>query len=126
MHSQLQTLLEQENFQEAKSLMMPLQPPDLADAIEKLPERMQSIAFRLLAKEEAIKVYEHLEPNSKRSLLQQFKHQDVLDIVDRMSPDNRARLFEELPAKVVNRLLQQLSPQERLATALLLGYSSTD
>jgi magnesium transporter len=114
--------LEQENFQEAKSLMMPLQPPDIADAIEKLPEPMQSIAFRLLAKEEAIEVYEHLEPNSQRSLLQQFKHQDVLDIVDRMSPDNRARLFEELPAKVVNRLLQQLSPQERLATALLLGY----
>lgn len=122
LHSQLQTLLEQENFQEAKSLMMPLQPPDIADAIEKLPEPMQSIAFRLLAKEEAIEVYEHLEPNSQRSLLQQFKHQDVLDIVDRMSPDNRARLFEELPAKVVNRLLQQLSPQERLATALLLGY----
>jgi magnesium transporter len=48
--------------------MMPLQPPDIADAIEKLPEPMQSIAFRLLSKNEAIRVYEHLEPNSQRSL----------------------------------------------------------
>ncbi|MGF1541847.1 MAG: magnesium transporter [Pleurocapsa sp.] len=122
MQSQLQTLLEQENFQGVKALLGSVPPPDVADAIEELPEPMQLIAFRLLAKEEAIEVYEHLEPRSQRSLLKQFKHQDVLDIVDRMSPDDRVRLFEELPAKVVNRLLQQLSPQERLSTALLLGY----
>ncbi|MGF1589105.1 MAG: magnesium transporter [Pleurocapsa sp.] len=120
--SQLQVLLEQENFQGVKALLIPVQPPDIADAIEELPEPMQLIAFRLLSKEEAIKVYENLEPNSQRSLLKQFKHQDVLDIVDRMSPDDRVRLLAELPAKVVHRLLQQLSSQEREATSLLLGY----
>ncbi len=122
LRSQLQILLEQENFQGVKVLLTPVQPPDIADAIEELPEPLQLIAFRLLSKEEAIKVYEHLEPNSQRSLLKQFKHQDVLDIVDRMSPDDRVKLLAELPAKVVHRLLQQLSPQEREATSLLLGY----
>ncbi len=120
---QLQVLLEQENFQGAKALLVPVQFADIAEAIERLPEAMQAIAFRLLSKEEAIEVFEYLDPSVQQALIEDFKRQDVQDIVDRMSPDDRARLFDELPAKVVRRLLQQLSPAERDATALLLGYA---
>lgn len=120
--SQLQALLEQENFQRAKALLVPVQPADIAEAIEGLPEVMQVIAFRLLSKNEAIEVYEYLDPSVQQTLIEEFKRQDVLDIVDQMSPDDRARLFDELPAKVVRRLIAQLSPTERQATTLLLGY----
>ena len=120
--SQLQILLEQENLQGAKALLSPVQPVDIAEAIEGLPESMQVIAFRLLPKSEAIEVYEYLDSAVQQSLIQEFKRQEVIDIVDQMSPDDRARLFDELPAKVVRRLLEQLSPGERQATALLLGY----
>ncbi|AFZ31951.1 magnesium transporter [Gloeocapsa sp. PCC 7428] len=119
---QLQALLEQQNFQGAKALLVPVQPVDIAEAIEGLPEAMQAIAFRLLSKDEAIEVYEYLDPVIQQKLIEEFKHQDVLDIVDKMSPDDRARLFDELPAKIVRRLLTQLSPEERQATSLLLGY----
>lgn len=122
MRSQLQALLEQNNLQGAKALLGPVQPADIAEAIEGLPEAMQAIAFRLLSKTEAIEVYEYLSSDVQQALIEEFKRQDVLDIVDQMSPDDRARLFDELPAKVVSRLLGQLSPLERQATALLLGY----
>ncbi|MFQ4146621.1 magnesium transporter [Chlorogloeopsis sp. ULAP02] len=120
--AQLETLLTQENYEGAKALLVPVQPVDIAEVIGNLPEAMQAIAFRLLSKEEAIEVYEYLDSNVQQALLEEFKRQDVLDIVDRMSPDDRARLFDELPAKVVRQLLQQLTPAERDATALLLGY----
>ncbi|AOX03086.1 magnesium transporter [Moorena producens PAL-8-15-08-1] len=120
--SQLQILLEQGNLQGAKQVLVPVQPVDIAEAIEGLPEAMQVIAFRLLSKSEAIEVYENLDSSVQQSLVEKFKHQEVLDIVDKMSPDDRARLFDELPAKVVRRLQSQLSPKERQATALLLGY----
>jgi magnesium transporter len=122
MRSQLQELLEEKNLRDAKALLGPIQPADIADVIEELPEAMQVIAFRLLGKDEAIAVYEYLTPEVQQSLLERFKHQDVLDIVDKMSPDDRARLFEELPAKVVRRLVQQLSSSEWDKTVLLLGY----
>ncbi|MEN9206124.1 MAG: magnesium transporter, partial [Thermostichales cyanobacterium DRC_bins_46] len=120
--TQLRALLEQNNLEGAKALLKPIQAPDIAEAIEDLPEAMQAIAFRLLSKDEAIEVYEHLDTSVQQALIEDFKRQDVLDIVDKMSPDDRARLFEELPAKVVTRLLDQLSPEERQATADLLGY----
>lgn len=124
MRSQLQALLEQENLIGAKALLVPVQPADIAEAIEGLPEPMQAIAFRLLSKSEAIEVYEYLDSTVQQTLIEEFKRQDVLDIVDKMSPDDRVRLFDELPAKVVTRILEQLSPEERRATALLLGYES--
>lgn len=120
--NQLALLLEQGNLQGAKALLVPVQPVDIADAIEGLPESMQVIAFRLLVKEEAIAVYENLDSTVQQSLVEQFKQQEVRDVVQEMSPDDRARLFDELPAKVVRRLLEQLSLEERQATALLLGY----
>ncbi len=120
--NQLALLLKQGNLQGAKALLVPVQPVDIAEAIEGLPESMQVIAFRLLVKEEAIAVYENLDSTVQQSLVEQFKQQEVRDIVDEMSPDDRARLFDELPAKVVRRLLEQLSPEERKTTALLLGY----
>ncbi|ASC69219.1 Magnesium transporter MgtE [Halomicronema hongdechloris C2206] len=122
--SQLQMLLEQSNFQGAKALLVPVQPADIAEAIEGLPEAMQAIAFRLLGKDEAIEVYENLDSSVQQSLVEDFKRQDVLDIVDKMSPDDRARLFDELPAKIVRQLLKHMSPQERQATSLLLGYEA--
>ena len=121
---QLRKLLEQKNFQAAKALLVPIQPADIADAIEELPAVMQAIAFRLLSKDEAIEVYEHLEPTVQESLLEDFKRSDVLDVINCMSPDDRVRLFDELPAKVVRQLFHHLSPEERDATALLLGYAA--
>ncbi|MFY0609601.1 magnesium transporter [Candidatus Atelocyanobacterium thalassae] len=120
--NKLALLLKQGNLQEAKKILVSVQPVDIAEAIGGLSKSIQVIAFRLLSKEEAIAVYEHLESTVQQSLLEQFKQQEVRDIVDRMSPDDRARLFDELPAKIVRRLLEQLSPEERQATALLLGY----
>lgn len=120
--SQLQMLLEAQNLQGAKTLLVPVPPADIAEAIEGLPEPMQALAFRLLAKQEAIEVYEQLDTSVQQLIVEEFKSQEVLEVIDRMSPDDRARLFDELPAKIVWRLLQQLSPSEREATSLLLGY----
>ncbi|MBN8563824.1 MAG: magnesium transporter [Leptolyngbya sp. UWPOB_LEPTO1] len=120
--SQLQPLLEQKDFQAAKALLVPIQPVDIADEIEDLPSVMQAIAFRLLSKDEAIEVYEYLDPAIQEALLEDFKRPDVLEVVDGMSPDDRVRLFDELPAKVVRQLFYHLSAEERDATALLLGY----
>lgn len=120
--SELKILLEEGYLEAAKTVLMPVQPADIAEAIEGLPEAMVAIAFRLLPKDRAIEVYEYLDSMVQQALIEDFKRQDVLDIVDKMSPDDRAKLFDELPAKVVRRLLADLSPQQREATALLLGY----
>jgi len=118
----LQSLLEAGNYDAVRSFLIPMQSADVAEVIDELPETYQAVAFRLLPKDEAIEVYEYLPARVQQSLLAEFRHPEVLEIVERMSPDDRARLFDELPAKVVRQLLLQMSPAERNATALILGY----
>jgi magnesium transporter len=118
----LQLLLEAGNYDGAKVLLLPVQPVDGAEAIGALPTTLQALAFRLLPKDEAIGVYEYLEPSVQQSLLERLRSSEVLELVEEMSPDDRVRLFDELPAKVVRRLLAELSPSERRITAQMLGY----
>ncbi|MEB3259537.1 MAG: magnesium transporter [Cyanobacteriota bacterium] len=120
----LQLLLEAGNYDGAKVLLKPVQPVDGAEAIGSLPTTLQALAFRLLPKDEAIEVYEYLEPAVQQSLLERLRSGEVLELVEEMSPDDRVRLFDELPAKVVRRLLAELSPEERRITAQMLGYGS--
>ncbi|MGP0129196.1 MAG: magnesium transporter [cyanobacterium endosymbiont of Rhopalodia musculus] len=121
---QLQLLLEQKNYEGVKTLLVPVQPVDIAEAIEDLPKTLQIIAFRLLTKSEAIDVYEYLDPIVQQSLIKEFHDQEAIAIVNDMSPDDRAKLFDELPPKLVRRLIAQIAPKEREVTALLLGYQS--
>ncbi len=122
--AQLQMLLEAGDLAGAKAILVPVQPADIAEAVEGLPEAMHALAFRLLSKDEAIEVYEYLDYSIQERLISELRSQEVRDVVDRMSPDDRAKLFDELPAKVVNRLLGELSLTEREATAQLLGYEA--
>jgi magnesium transporter len=121
---QLEGLLAAGNYDGVKLLLEPVQPVDCAEAIGTLPRTLQALAFRLLAKDEAIEVYEYLDPAVQQTLLERLRSGEVLELVEEMSPDDRVRLFDELPAKVVRRLLMELSPAERRITAQLLGYES--
>ncbi len=118
----LEQLLSDGSYDEVKTLLEPVQPVDIAEAIGSLPLILQALAFRLLSKNEAIEVYEYLDPVVQQSLLDRLRSGEVLELVEEMSPDDRVRLFDELPAKVVRRLLSELSPAERRVTAQLLGY----
>ena len=120
--NQLQTMLSAGNYDAVKMLLQPVQPVDIAEAIGRLPRTLQALAFRLLSKDEAIEVYEYLDPAVQQSLLERLRSGEVLELVEEMSPDDRVQLFDELPAKVVRRLLAELSPAERRVTAQLLGY----
>ena len=121
--AELRELLETGNYDAVKLLLRPVQEVDIAEAIGGLPRTLQALAFRLLPKDEAIAVYEYLEPSVQQTLLERLRSSEVLELVEEMSPDDRVDLFDELPAKVVRRLLAELSPAERRVTAQLLGYA---
>ncbi|TVP60430.1 MAG: magnesium transporter, partial [Nodularia sp. (in: Bacteria)] len=71
--NQLKMLLEEGNLQEAKSILEPVQPADIAEAIEGLPEAMHALVFRLLPKTEAIEVYEYLDYSVQEHLIEELK-----------------------------------------------------
>ena len=74
---ELEELLVAGNYDEAKLLLEPSQPVDIADAIGSLPLILQALAFRLLKKNEAIEVYEYLDPIVQQTLLDRLRSGEV-------------------------------------------------
>ena len=94
----------------------------IADELSRLPAEKRAVAFRLLAKDRALEVFELLDPSLQQELLEGLRDSNVRQLFEDLDPDDRARLTEEMPAKVATRLLAGLSPNERQLTATLLGY----
>ena len=78
---QLETMLSAGNYDGVKMLLEPVQPVDIAEAIGNLPLILQALAFRLLNKNEAIEVYEYLEPAVQQSLLDRLRSGEVLELI---------------------------------------------
>lgn len=94
----------------------------VADELARLDAVPAGMLFRLLDKDEAIDVFEELEPVDQQQILASLRDQAFGELIERMNPDDRARMLGEAPAKVAKRVLAGLSPKQRRMTAALLGY----
>jgi len=118
----LEALVEQRRFDAVKELLAERSPPDIAEAIDRLPEKQEAIAFRLLPKETAWQAFEYLSFDAQEHLLHTLSDVDAAALLEEMSADDRTALLEELPGKVTRRLLNLLSAGERRVAMQLLGY----
>ncbi|WP_198471176.1 magnesium transporter [Acetomicrobium sp. S15 = DSM 107314] len=118
----LQELLARGDYMAIKRLLSSMEPPDLAEMLDTTPPRTRVLLFRLLPKDLAIEVFEHLEGSVREELLDHFTDNEIAEIIEEMSDDDRTALFDELPAKTVKKLLLKLSPAERDIANELLNY----
>lgn len=95
---------------------------EITEELSRLDAASTAFAFRLLARDRALEVFEELEPIDQQQVLDGLRDDRVVHLIEEMTPDDRARLLDEMPAKVANRLLHQLSYNERRLTTILLGY----
>ena len=118
----LSELIAQRRLDALKSLLTEHGPPDIAEAIDRLSDDEEAIAFRLLDTDTAWQVFEHLSFEAQERLLHTLSDVDAAAILEEMSADDRTALLEDLPGKVTRRMLNLLSPEERRRAVQLLGY----
>lgn len=94
----------------------------VAEELNHLSSKQQAVAFRLLSKEQALRVFEYMDPPHQASLLEGLRNEGVSALFSSLEPDDQAQLLDEVPAKVASKLLGGLPENDRKATASLLGY----
>jgi len=119
---EINVLIEKKQFFELKSILSEMEPADVEELLNYIPNENWVIVFRLLPKDLAADVFTELEPDEQAELLTQFREFRIRDIIRELDPDDRTELFGEIPAGLVKRLTQYLSPEERKEAILLLGY----
>ncbi|MEV5595091.1 magnesium transporter [Streptomyces sp. NPDC052496] len=118
----LQDALERHDLRGAQRLLGQRPPHVIADELARMHAVDAVVAFRLLDKDEAIRVFEELEPVDQQAILMGLRDVAFRELVGELDPDDRVRMLREAPAKVVQRVLAGLGAHERQVTAALLGY----
>jgi magnesium transporter len=121
-HNVLNDLLQPYALEAAKKEANRLASAELVKLLLEIEPGKRALAFRLLDKEKAIRVFEYLRPDDQADLIQAMESQEVMGLLEELDVDDRVRLFEELPAKITKRLVANLSPEARNAVNVLLGY----
>ena len=120
--TELAQCIAERRFDRLKQRLRSGEIPDVAEAIDRLPAEQEAVAFRLLDRERAFDVFEHLSFDAQEHLLHTLSDADAAAVLEEMSADDRTALLEELPGKVTVRLINLLSAEERATALQLLGY----
>ncbi|HPA59474.1 MAG TPA: magnesium transporter, partial [Synergistales bacterium] len=122
LYSQIEDLMSEHRFPETKEALSTMEPADIGEMLVEAPRAKRVLIFRLLPKDLAIEVFEHMEGAEREELLDSFTEKEAAEIIEEMSDDDRTALLDELPAKTVKKLMQHLSPEERKLANRLLNY----
>ncbi len=114
--------LDNRHFNEARALLVDLEPVDIATLIEELPPEQALPAYRLLPKDTAAETFSYLDSDTQRSLLELLTNREMAEVMAGLYDDDAVDLLEELPAGVVKRLMRTVSPEERRTLNRLLQY----
>ncbi len=119
---EIKELIASRSFSALREFFVEMDPTDVSDCINDLPEEDQAIVFRLLPQAQAIEVFEHLGADEQQRVLQAMGNEDAARILNEMAVDDRTALLEELPPAAVTQMLTLLSPSQREIARTILGY----
>ena len=105
-----------------RDLLVDLEPADIADLFDDLPEEMLPLLFRLLPKEPAAELFVELEPDVQEMLIRGFSNTELKEVLDELYLDDAVDIVEEMPAGVVKRILKHADPDTRKSINEILKY----
>ena len=124
LNEKILTCLEAKDMNELKILLEDAENMEVLHALHELSSEDQVIVFRLLAKDNALIVFDWLDTDQQQNLLRSFTDERTIEFINEIAPNDRVRLMDELPALVAKKLLNSLTWEERAKTNVLLGYES--
>ena len=122
---EIKTLLQHEKFEDLKSLLIDIDPADLADLIEEIDN--PELSCQLLPLLDPVQIAETLvemEPGSSDDLLEKETPEQIANHLSNMPPDDAADILEELELndEESQAILELLPQADKLAITKLLGY----
>ena len=119
-----QRLIDERSWMTLKHELNNLEPFQMAEIIESLPKQEQIILFRMLSRQSAKEIFQHLSHDKQEGIIEGIADNvaQLTGLLNDLDPDDRTAFFEELPGSVNQRLMQMLSAEEREIATRLLGY----
>ncbi len=118
----MEYLMESKQLALLKSILVELNPVDIAGILDDFKEDDLLRIYRLLPKDMATDVFVYLPPEVSQHLLTKMSQAEAAAVIDGIYADDAADLLDEMPSMVVKQLLAKSKPETRAAVNHLLQY----
>ena len=118
----IEEMTRRKQYKALRDILVELEPADIADLFDDLPEEMLPLLFRLLPKEPAAELFVELEPDVQEMLIRGFSNTELKEVLDELYLDDAVDIVEEMPAGVVKRILKNCDENKRALINQFLRY----
>jgi magnesium transporter len=115
-------LITQKQYTKLKAILSDMEPVDIAQLFDDLPEQYMPLLYRLLPKESAAEVFVELDSDTQEMLIRGFSDTELKDVLDELYLDDAVDIIEEMPSNVVKRIIQHTAPEMRHSINEILKY----
>lgn len=122
LNSTLTTLVEKRKYHSVKDILLTMNPADIAEVFDEVPEQKLTLLFRLLPQDLAAETFAEMAPEQQQLLIEAFSDSELAEVVNELCADDAADLVDDMPASVVKRILRQADPEMRRMINELLKY----
>ena len=105
-----------------RSLSMQINPVDIAEAMDGLPDDKALVFFRILEKDQAVQVFAELSTEGQQHIVDTISDAETLELLDDLWMDDKVDMLEEMPASLVKKILRNSTPKERELLNKYLRY----
>lgn len=122
MSEKILNLLNENNFNGIKEILIELNDYDIADILNEIDEVNLLKIFRLLKKDKAANVFSYLDIDLQQKLINKLTDKEQVNIIKNLYSDDAVDLLDELPSNVVKKILNNVDVQTRNDINNLLNY----
>lgn len=114
--------ISERKYADLKAILIEMNPADIGDLMEALPQHNLPVVYRLLPKELAAEVFVYIDSDTQEELIKTFSDAELKEVIDELYVDDTVDMIEEMPASVVKRILKHADPDMRIEINKILKY----
>ena len=122
MQEEIFELIEGKKYARLRELLSDMNPADIAQILEEVPEKELPVIFRILPKELAASVFVEMDSEMQQLLIEAFSDTELREVMDELFMDDTVDIIDEMPATVAKRILRQTDAKTRKMINQLLAY----
>lgn len=122
MVDQIIELIKEKQYKKLKAILCDMEPIDVAQLFDDLPQKYMPLLYRLLPKEMAAEVFVELDADTQEMLIIGFSDTELKEVLDELYLDDAVDIIEEMPANVVKRIISHTDPEMRHSINEILNY----
>src|SRR3954468_12163439 len=103
LYPELEAALENGDADGLREICSALAMEDLAEMVSRLESEKRALFFERIGEEQATEIFELLDINLQRDVVNEVSNQRVAAIINEMDPDDRTALLESLPNNVTRQ-----------------------